>query len=286
MTNVVACIDGSKATAAVCDYAAWASLQLQAPLTLLHVLDQGRYPVNTDMTGNIGLGSREMLLDELAELDAQRNKLALQQGHHMLEAAQNRVRSNGAEQVTLRQRHGDLADTLTGMEADTRLFVLGIHGEDTSEPDSGKNHIGSHLETVLRSVHRPVLLTPENYSQPKSVLLAYDGSETTRKGVDMVAQSPLFRGLPIHVVMVDADTAANQEQLKWAKEKLEQHGHEVHVALLAGDVEPTLHSYQREHKLDVLVMGAYGHSRIRQFLVGSTTTNMLNNSDSPLLILR
>ncbi|WP_417659055.1 universal stress protein [Pseudidiomarina sp.] len=286
MTNVVACIDGSKATAAVCDYAAWASLQLQAPLTLLHVLDEGRYPVNTDMTGNIGLGSREMLLDELAELDAQRNKLALQQGHHMLEAAQNRVRSNGAEQVTMRQRHGDLADTLTGMEADTRLFVLGIHGEDTSELDSGKRHIGSHLETVIRSVHRPILLTPENYNQPKSVLLAYDGSETTRKGVDMVAQSPLFKGLPIHVVMVDTDTAAKQEQLQWAKEKLEQHGHEVHVALLTGDVEPTLHSYQREHKLDVLVMGAYGHSRIRQFLVGSTTTNMLNNSNSPLLILR
>ncbi|WP_417666277.1 universal stress protein [Pseudidiomarina sp.] len=286
MTSVVACIDGSKATAAVCDYAAWASLQLQAPLTLLHVLDEGRYPVNTDMTGNIGLGSREMLLDELAELDAQRNKLALQQGHHMLEAAQNRVRTNGAEQVTLRQRHGDLADTLTGMEADTRLFVLGIHGEETSELDSGKNHIGSHLETVIRSVHRPILLTPENYSQPKSVLLAYDGSETTRKGVDMVAQSPLFKGLPIHVVMVDADTVANQEQLEWAKDNLEQQGHEVHVVLLTGDVEPTLHSYQREHELDVLVMGAYGHSRIRQFLVGSTTTNMLNNSDSPLLILR
>lgn len=286
MINVVACIDGSKATAAVCDYAAWASLQLRAPLTLLHVLDQGRYPVNTDMTGNIGLGSREMLLDELAELDAQRNKLALQQGHHMLEAAQNRVRCNGAEQVTLRQRHGDLADTLTGIEADTRLFVLGIHGEDTSELEGGKNHIGSHLETVLRSVHRPVLLTPENYSQPKSVLLAYDGSETTRKGVDMVAQSPLFKGLPIHVVMVDTDTAASQEQLNWARQQLEKHGHEVHVALLDGDVEPVLHSYQRDQKLDVLVMGAYGHSRIRQFLVGSTTTSMLNNSDSPLLILR
>lgn len=33
-------------------------------------------------------------------------------------------------------------------------------------------------------------------------------------------------------------------------------------------------------------MGAYGHSRIRQFLVGSTTTSMLRSTTSPLLLLR
>jgi nucleotide-binding universal stress UspA family protein len=286
MTNVVACIDGSRATGAVCDFSAWASLQMRAPLTLLHVLDEGRYPVATDMTGHIGLGSRELLLDELAELDAQRNKLALQQGHHMLEAAQVRARKAGVEQVTMRQRHGDLSETLLMLENDTRLFVLGIHGQDTSEQDSESRHIGSHLETVIRSVARPILLTPEKYQTPGSVLFAYDGSKTTEKGIDMVAKSPLFKGLPIHVVMVDADTASNQQLLANAKTSLANEGHEVTTALIAGDVEPALHQYQAEHQLDVLVMGAYGHSRIRQFLVGSTTTNMINNSETPVLILR
>lgn len=44
MTNVVACIDGSSTTPAVCDYAAWASLRLAAPLKFLHVLDNAEYP--------------------------------------------------------------------------------------------------------------------------------------------------------------------------------------------------------------------------------------------------
>lgn len=286
MTNVVACIDGSRATGAVCDFSAWASLQMRAPLTLLHVLDEGRYPVAADMTGHIGLGSRELLLDELAELDAQRNKLALQQGHHMLEAAQVRARKAGVEQVTMRQRHGDLSETLLMLENDTRLFVLGIHGQDSSEQDRETRHIGSHLETVIRSVARPILLTPEAYKTPSSVLFAYDGSKTTEKGIDMVAKSPLFKGLPIHVVMVDADTDSNQQLLANAKASLANQGHEVTTALIAGDVEPALHQYQAEHQLDVLVMGAYGHSRIRQFLVGSTTTNMINNSETPVLILR
>ncbi|MFZ3184338.1 MAG: universal stress protein [Pseudomonas sp.] len=47
-----------------------------------------------------------------------------------------------------------------------------------------------------------------------------------------------------------------------------------------------LHAYQAEHNIDLLVMGAYGHSRIRQFLVGSTTTSMIRTTITPLLLLR
>jgi len=51
MTHVIACIDGSASAPAVCDYAAWASLRLEAPLTFLHVLDQRQYPVAADLSG-------------------------------------------------------------------------------------------------------------------------------------------------------------------------------------------------------------------------------------------
>ncbi|EKA31455.1 universal stress protein, partial [Pseudomonas aeruginosa] len=91
MTYVTACIDGSASAPAVCDYAAWASQRLDAPLTFLHVLDQRQYPMSANLSGNIGLGSREHLLDELAALDEQRNKLALEQGLVMLAAAKERA---------------------------------------------------------------------------------------------------------------------------------------------------------------------------------------------------
>jgi len=56
--------------------------------------------------------------------------------------------------------------------------------------------------------------------------------------------------------------------------------------ILAGDVEATLRAYQAEHMIDLLVMGAYGHSRIRQLLLGSTTTDMLRRATIPILLLR
>jgi len=48
----------------------------------------------------------------------------------------------------------------------------------------------------------------------------------------------------------------------------------------------TLHDYQDSHAIDLMVMGAYGHSKIRQFFVGSNTTKMIGSSKIPLLLLR
>lgn len=282
MTDVLACIDGSRSAEAVCDYAAWASLRLEAPLTFLHVQDQPRQPA-ADLSGTIGLGTREHLLEELASLDEQRARLALEQGRLMLQAACERAVADGVPRPETRQRHGDLVDTLREMEERIRLLVIGKQGE---RGGSLGQHIGGHLEDVIRTMHRPILVTPMRYSPPRSAMLAFDGSATTRKGVDMLAGSPLFRGLPIHLVMVGAEGGEAAAQLHRARQLLADAGFEAHAAIRAGEVEPTLHAYQAEHGIDLLVMGAYGHSRIRQFLVGSTTTTMLRTSETPLLLLR
>ncbi|MCK7549623.1 universal stress protein [Marinobacter koreensis] len=283
MLRVVACIDGSRAAPAVCDYAAWASRQMATPLLLLHVLDEERYPAEPDLAGSIGLGSREQLLDELAELDRRRAKLALEHGHHMLDEAERRVREAGVEDVIQRQRHDTLTESLLALENQTRLLVMGLHGESSSDRDV---HIGSQLETVIRSVHRPILLVPDEYTAPKSAMLAFDGSPTAFRGVELLAGSPVLKGMPLHLVMVGPDTNDRWEQLNRAKKMLSELDSEITLAIRAGDVEPALHEYQEEHDIDILVMGAYGHSRIRQFLVGSTTTTMLKTAHKPLVILR
>lgn len=283
MTHVIACIDGSTSSPALCDYAAWASLRLGAPLTFLHVLDQRQYPTRTDLSGNIGLGSREHLLEELAALDQQRSKLALEEGRIMLAAAKERALADGVANPESRQRHGDLLDSLRELEGQTRLLVIGKGGE--AHGGSGR-HVGSHVETVVRTLHRPILVTPTTFKAPESLMLAFDGSATTRKGVDMLAASPLFKGLPIHLVTVGSDTADTRAQLDSARTVLQAAGFAVSTAVRAGEVEPSLHAYQAEHTIDLVVMGAYGHSRIRQFLVGSTTANMLATSVTPLLLLR
>ncbi len=76
--RVLACIDGSILTPAICDYAAWIALRLSAPLKLLHTIDHHpETAVTADLSGNIGLDSRDHLLDELSRIEQQRSKLRL-----------------------------------------------------------------------------------------------------------------------------------------------------------------------------------------------------------------
>ncbi|MBT2338056.1 MULTISPECIES: universal stress protein [Pseudomonas] len=283
MTQVMACIDSSQSSLAVCDYAAWASRQLDAPLILLHVLDEAKYPTSANLSGNIGLGSREHLLEELATLDAQRARLALEQGQHMLENARERTVLSGAAIPELRQRHGHLVESLSDLEDDIRLLIIGRVGEDSPR---NLHRLGSQIEAVVRSIPRPILITASRFKTPEKVMLAFDGSATAFKIVQMLASSPLCTGLPIHLVMVAVESQSNLEALEKACDMLLASGFEVHAHIRQGDVEAALHDYQAEHAIDLLVMGAYGHSRIRQFLVGSTTTTMLRNATLPVLLLR
>jgi nucleotide-binding universal stress UspA family protein len=283
MNKVFACVGAMQSSVAVCDSASWASKRLDAPLVLLHVLDRSESVTEVDLSGNIGLGSREHLLEELATLDEKRGRLAIEAGKAMLDAAAARARTSGVEAPALMQRHGDLAESLGELEADIRLLVIGLHSTQNHSPGMP---VGSHVESVIRTMHRPILAIPGEFSEPKSFMLAFDGSVTTLKGVEMLAASPLFRGLPCHLVMVGADTAEHRLALDSARSALEKAGFTVTAVLKSGDVEPVLHAYQADNNIDLMVMGAYGHSRIRQLLVGSTTRNMLNNTRSPLLLLR
>ena len=155
---------------------------------------------------------------------------------------------------------------------------------ETAHQASG--HLGANLEQVVREMHRPILMVPKAFQRPEKVLIAFDGSQTARKGVEMLARSPLFAGATCHVLIVGAETAEHRSELAWALNTLREAGHHAEGAIRAGEVDDALQAYEQESGIDLLVMGAYGHSRIRHLLVGSTTTAMLRSSRIPVLILR
>lgn len=286
MSKIIACIDGSITTEAVCKAAAWVSQQLNTPLDLLHVLDKTEYPTaenSKNLSGNIGLGSRENLLQELVELDEKRSRLALQHGKNMLQDARQLTQTAGATEVTTHQRHGNLIETLVDLQDSTRVLVIGRQGE---AHQNQAHSLGSHLENMIRALHQPTLICLPGFTNPTQFLFAYDGSKTGDKALDKVSKTPLLKGLTCHLAMVAENDKHHQSILARATEKLQTAGLEVKTTLLQGKVESELHQYQQDNAIDLLVMGAYGHSRIRQFLVGSTTAQMVRMSDIPILLLR
>lgn len=284
MNKVYACIDGLPNTAAVIDWAAWSALRLETPLELLHVLERTDSPLAIDYSGAIGLGAQEALLLELSTLDAQRGKLAQEAGRQLLADARLRAATAGVTALDVRLRHGELLDSVLEMEPDARLFVLGQHAFAIGV---GMRHLDHHVERVIRTVKCPVLVaTGAPFSEPKRFVIAFDGSPTARKTLDTVAQSPMLKGLAVTVAMAGAHTPQARQQLEDARLALAAAGFDAASELVDGEPEVVLPALIKAQGASLLVMGAYGHSRIRQLIVGSTTTMLLRLSEVPVLILR
>ena len=281
--QVIACVDGSPSTRAICQWGAWVASKLQAPLKLLHTLEKSELSAQDDWSGSIGLDSREALLAELVALDQQRNRLAQEQGKLLLQAAKQTVlESLGHDAVPFIkscQRHGTLLESLCELEPETRLVIIGRQGEQSAQQHG---QVGSQLESVVRVLHTPVLMALPEFKAPSKVMFAYDGSATGRSALTRLSISPLLQGISCHLVMVGDDT----EPLEEAKILLQNAGIEVKVYALTGDVESSLLAHIRQEQIDLVIMGAYGHSRLRQFFLGSHTSRMLSQSPVPLLLLR
>jgi len=285
-TNLVlACIDGSALTEAVCDYSAWIAQRVDAPLKLLHMIDHHHEAAaHLDLSGNIGLDSQQHLLDELTAAEQQLSKLRLEQGKQLLQTAKERVIQNGIAEPITNQRHGSLVEALIELEDSLRVLVIGMRGKvHENQPDK----LGAKLESIIRSLHKPILVVNGAFKAPQRIMIAYDGSKAANKAVDMVATSPLYKGLTCHLVCVSKDGAAMEQLLQAAANKLTNAGGiEVITEHLPGKSEQVLCDYQNQHAIDLTVMGAFSHNRLHDLVLGSFTAKMLLNTHKPLLLLR
>lgn len=282
--KVLACVDQSRFAEHVADYAAWAARRMNAPLELLHILD--RHPETAssrDHSGAIGIGAQEQLLSTLSDEDELRSKAAREQGRIFLNRLRERAMAAGVDSPDVRQRHGNLVETLAEQEGEVRLFVLGRRGESAEHT---QRDLGRNVERVVRSLHKPILTITEGFTEPNRVMIAFDGGIVTRRGVEMVAASPLFKGLPIHLLMSGKKSREAPRQLEWARKTLEAADLHAPAALIHGDAESVIAKAVQDQDIDILVMGAYSHSPLRSLFLGSKTSDLLRSARIPTLLLR
>lgn len=282
--KVLACVDQSRFATTVGDYAAWAARRMAAPLEFLHVIERHpALPPGQDHSGAIGLGAQDSLLDQLSSEDETRSRSQREAGRIFLNHLRQHALAAGVATVDMRQRHGALAETLAEQQADVRLFVLGRRG---ASAELSQRDLGRNLEWVVRAVSRPILAVNDSYQPPSRVLLAFDGRSATRRGVAMIAASPLLQGLPVHVLMAGKPQAQGPKQIDWAQQTLAAAGFAVTAEIVEGDPEHVIHRAVQDGGHDLLAMGAYSHSPLRSLLLGSRTSELLRSSRVATLLLR
>ncbi len=282
MPRILACTDGSIYAASVYGHAAWAAQRMAAAVEVLHVLDHHRERAAlADLSGTIGPDAGDELLSQLAELDEAKGRLAQKKAKAILQDAGRHLLAAGLADVTLTQRHGSLVETLDEFEARADLVVIGKRGDAA---DFARLHLGANIERVIRQSHRPVLVASRGFAPVERFLIAFDGGPSARKAVEYAAQKPLLKGLECRLLMVGRDDGG--EPLAWAEDMLRRGGVRVEASVRPGEPEEVIAETVKADGVGLLVMGAYGHSRIRQLIVGSTTTAMVRTCQVPVLMFR
>lgn len=279
--RIIALIDDSIYAQSVCEHAAWAAQSCGWPVELVHVL--GRREALRKSGFGRRLAPKDVLLEQLDALDSERLRVATGHATVMLEDARAQTASYGAGEVTTRLIQGDLVETVTAPEARSAMIVIGKRGEAA---DFAQGHLGSNLERVARASAAPVLVAARAFRPIRRVLLAFDGGTSSRRAADQLAEIPLLSRCAIELATVGDRSAGLQAAVEEAILRLRAAGLRAEETALEGEPEEALLARIEAGGHDLVVMGAYGHSRIRNLIIGSTTTQMLIGARLPVLLFR
>jgi nucleotide-binding universal stress UspA family protein len=287
MKHILLCTDGSSFAQSSYRYAGWLAPRLEAEVDVLFVSDIRSQKVAStgNYSGAIGIDTSRELLNKLVELEHEKARLNHQKAQLVLKDAEQRLQDAGVTHIDLIHETGFLVDIFHQFEANADLIILGKRGEAA---EFASDHLGANMERIARASHKPCLITTRDYTPIDRLLLAYDGSKSCQKMLEFLITSPAFKGLALHIVTVgkkEADETA-LGHLQVAEQQAQAAGFQPISEMIPGDPETVIADYINTHSISLLLMGAYGHSRIRHLVLGSTTMQLLRSSPVPVLLFR
>ena len=185
-------------------------------------------------------------------------------------ASWQEISGDALECMTFRARHHD-------------LVVMGC----MEDPDGLPNDL---LELVLVRCGRPVLVVPASGNGPSgSAVVAWKESAEAARA--LAASLPLLKhAANVTLVAIEEDASASdatKEGLSAAARQLAWHGVKADTRFISAgrrNVADVLASAVTEHKAQLLVMGAYGHSRMRELIFGGCTQHFLHHAPVAVLL--
>lgn len=277
--SILVCLDGSDYSDAACEAALYLASRLQARLMGLHVLDSRMMegPLMADLSGWIGAQPYGAQLQQFRELMEQK-------GQAICRAFEERADKAGVKAESW-LKMGHPARVILEEENRAELVILGQRGEHAEWIGE---MMGSTVERVIRHSVKPCMVVPNRFVPISRILAAYDGSPHAGQALREAAEMAVALDVELVVLTVaDAeDTARAAMILRDAEALAAAHGARVRTLSAQGRSAVTILEVVHNEQCQLLVVGAYGHSRIREMILGSTTTTLASRSRVPVMLVR
>jgi len=178
---------------------------------------------------------------------------------------------------------GPPVDVICEQALTVDLVVIGARGEFARWESK---MIGATVEAVTRLCNKSILVVDKDFSVPTKMLMAYDGSLNANRALAIAAYMAQHLKVPMVVLTVTDQPEHGQNILREAERYLEPFDIEVKSELTKGVVDEAIVKYAETNNCDVIAMGAYGHSRIREAILGSHTEQIIRKSKVPVLLAK
>jgi len=176
---------------------------------------------------------------------------------------------------------GVVPTEITRLAREVDLVLVGRGGVHTH---LSKALLGSAVESVVRSGAAPTMVTTQPYRDIRKPLLATDGSPAAMAALAMAMAFTQQLELPLSVVHCASTSIDHPEFLDAVQRQMSDSGIACDVDIVQGNAHEDLVRYVREQDYDLLFIGAFGHRRMVEWLLGSTTQYMLRTSPFPLVL--
>ncbi|HIJ64528.1 MAG TPA: universal stress protein [Candidatus Hydrogenedentes bacterium] len=273
--RVLVPVDGSDEANIGAHYAVSLAKRCGATLLGLHVVDikllEG--PLLRDISASLGTAPYVNYQGNIAMILEERGKAALKAFEDACKDAGVPSKTEQVTGIVTRAilEKGELAD----------LIVMGRSGEHGPWLEG---LVGSTTEAVVRRARQPVLITAVAAFKGSRFVVAYDGSHHANKAVQTAATLAAEWRMDCHVLAVGGKKVA--ALLEEAKAYLQAHAVAAQYVTREGDPSEAIVAYAAECQADLLIMGAYGHTKVRELVVGSTTAYAVNHAPCPVLLTR
>ena len=279
MSCVLCCVDGKNYSQSACDYAVMISNNMKLPLKILNVIEHSSKSDILDLSGNIKLGEKDDILEKLTNEESIKSKQIIKEGKDLLLALKEKALITAEQDVILMQAHGDILDNILELQDEISILIIGIKSHD-------KNKIGENVKDIIRELNKPILLVNSEFITPKKILIAYNGSEESKKILTTAIRNPIFKDVTRDIVNINDDKLFSEKILDEAKKIYAKSEIDIKTSVLSGDAKTEILTYMYENDCDILAMGAFGHSRIKEFIFGSFTSEIIAQSKKPILFYR
>lgn len=276
--SIFLAVDGSVFTNAVVDYGIDLATKLGAFLRVYSVIDIRIYEwvLNTGGEGYMPVIPSNVFHDESYKFHNERAEV-------LIDSLKVKLNDSGVK-FEADKLEGDPVEMICDISRQVDLVIMGARGDYARW---GDRLLGATLESVSHQNHSPLLIAGQDYKEFKSIICAYDRSEASNTGLKLSANLSERLNLPLEIVSVQDDELKRNEILEEARIYLEPYKLESQLRHESGDPAKTLIQVTQDTPDPaLLVMGSFGHSRIREAILGSTTVQVMRKANKPILLAK